>query len=225
MGYMRAHAIIVDSWKSELLEIAHAKAITLFHGTAEGRMDRVSLVTEITPATINGYRTFLVAPDGSKEGWSESDAGDRARAAFKTWLRAQAYEDGSTALRWVEVMFADDEGLAAVCDHDGNTSLTRRPDEGSRTRVPTKEQIDAAHDAWEEASALWKLRKVNMFGMADDTWLVEPVASDRYEPDAKVSDTYTYHRFEGPDAKQKAQFFLRDKIVAAVLTAALNTKD
>jgi hypothetical protein len=62
MGYMRHHAIIVTSWKRELLEQAHARAVEL--GMS---------VSEVTGEVTNSYRSFLVAPDGSKEGWDTSD--------------------------------------------------------------------------------------------------------------------------------------------------------
>lgn len=31
---------------------------------------------------VNGYTTFVFAPDGSKEGWGPSDEGDRLREQF-----------------------------------------------------------------------------------------------------------------------------------------------
>jgi hypothetical protein len=98
MGYMRHHAIVVSSWKHDLLEEAHALAIEL--GMS---------VTNITAEVSNGYRSFLMAPDGSKEGWDESDRGDERRTKLIEWMDAQRYEDSSTALDWVVVQFADDD--------------------------------------------------------------------------------------------------------------------
>lgn len=98
MGYMRHHAIVVSSWNKELLEQAHDQAMTL-----------CASVTEITKETVNGYSSFLVAPDGSKEGWDASDEGDVARAKLVKWLDEQRYDDDSTSLDWVEVQFADDD--------------------------------------------------------------------------------------------------------------------
>ncbi len=40
-------------------------------------------------ADINGYLSFFVAPDGSKEGWSESQNGDEAREKLTLWLDAE----------------------------------------------------------------------------------------------------------------------------------------
>jgi hypothetical protein len=66
---------------------------------------------------INAYSSFMVATDGSKEGWSESDAGDARRKAFIAWLDTQRFEDGSTPFRWVEVQYGDEEGETVVCAH------------------------------------------------------------------------------------------------------------
>lgn len=98
MGYMRHHAIIVTSFDDELLEQAHAKATELGMSTSP-------ILGEVT----NGYRTFLVGPDGSKEGWDESDRGDLRRAAFVGWLNQQRHEDESSNLDWVEVQYGDDD--------------------------------------------------------------------------------------------------------------------
>lgn len=104
MGYTRHHAIIVTSCDLDLLAKARAKALSLF-----------SSVTKCVRSPINMYDTFLVVPDGSNEGWAESDAGDKARTAFKEWLHAQAFEDGSTLLDWIEVQYGDDEFETKIC--------------------------------------------------------------------------------------------------------------
>jgi hypothetical protein len=58
---------------------------------------------------MNSTRSFLVAPDGSKEGWEESDKGDQRREEFVEWLRGQAYNDGSNPLAWIELYFAAEQ--------------------------------------------------------------------------------------------------------------------
>ena len=50
----------------ENIVVAHRKAIALFASTR-------APVTELSPAIINATRSFAVLPDGSKEGWDESD--------------------------------------------------------------------------------------------------------------------------------------------------------
>lgn len=101
MGYERHHAIAVTSFDHKALIAARECAVDLFSETD-------CAITEITPKAVNGRRSFFIAPDGSKEGWPESDAGDLARRRFVHWLRAQAFKDGSSFLSWVEVQYGDD---------------------------------------------------------------------------------------------------------------------
>lgn len=117
MGYMRNHAIVVTGdvgypeSKPNRVERAHAKALELFDGTQ-------AFVSEITPQAVNGHRSFFVAPDGSKEGWEESDACDTARAAFVKWLR----DDPDFHLEWVEIQFGDDDAQTRIV-HDSDEGL------------------------------------------------------------------------------------------------------
>jgi len=96
MGYMRHHAIIVTSYNKEKIEKAHKKASTIFQTS----------ITPITTEATNGYTSFLIAPDGSKEGWDDSNKGDEARRLFIKWIRMN-----SSSLDYVEVQFADDNGV------------------------------------------------------------------------------------------------------------------
>jgi hypothetical protein len=114
MGYMRHHAIVVTSWNSGMLEMAHSKAKEIFQQVAP-----------ITPETVNGYVSFLIAPDGSKEGWDHSDTGDRCRDEFIAWLDSQRYEDNSTSLQYVEIQFGDDNGFADILRHDDDERFGR----------------------------------------------------------------------------------------------------
>lgn len=127
MGYMRLNAMVVTSWDSDLIQEAHRVAHEIFDEivTPFG-VSPIACVTEVTPETVNGYRSFLIAPDGSKEGWGHSDKGDDARAQFAGWLHEQAYRDGSNALSWVEVFFGDDNRKVGIV-RDGDEQ--RRKDD------------------------------------------------------------------------------------------------
>ena len=117
MGYMRHHAIVVTSISDDLIKKANAKALGLFGPGG---------VSTILPPQNNGYMTFIVPPDGSKEGWPESDKGDDLREAFIEWLREQYYEDGGTSLSWAEVQYGDDEDEAKLCgSSDDDTKYFR----------------------------------------------------------------------------------------------------
>lgn len=88
------HAIIVTSNYPDLIREAHIKACEIFKD-----------ITEITEIAQNGYSSFLVTPDGSKEGWSLSDLGNRGREIFKIWLESKCLKNGDNFLKYIEVQF------------------------------------------------------------------------------------------------------------------------
>lgn len=115
MGYMRHHAVVVTSGIKTLIDSAYGKAKQI--GCA---------VTEVVESPVNGYYSFLIASDGSKEGWDESDIGDRRRADFAVWANAQAYGDGSNSLGFVEVMYHDERHAVEIV-HDDGEMMRKKP--------------------------------------------------------------------------------------------------
>ena len=110
MGYYRDHAIVVSSYYGDSISDAHIKATDLF---GFGR------VSQILDGGSNGCRSFFVSPDGSKEGWETSRLNDYYRESFKKYLKnfnSLSQVDGY--LSWVEVQFADDDGVTKVLDSD-----------------------------------------------------------------------------------------------------------
>lgn len=103
MGFIRHHAIIVTHW--DIAKAISARDVALLHHLAVSPID----VTE-----VNGYATFAVFPDGSKEGWGESANGDIRRNAFVDWLRLQESEPGYPLYEWAELCYGSDDGGAAV---------------------------------------------------------------------------------------------------------------
>ncbi len=108
MGYERHHAIVVTASD-------HGRAVVARQHAAEIFGDNV--VTGLVFSPTNAYVSFMVPPDGSKEGWTESDVGDRKREAFIGWLDDQRYVDGSSPYDWAEVQFGDDERVTVVTRH------------------------------------------------------------------------------------------------------------
>jgi hypothetical protein len=106
MSHPRHHAIVVTSWDEELIGRAHAYALECCRH-----------VTPIVGSAVNRYSSFLIAPDGSKEGWADSELGDARRAAFVRWADAQRYEDGSSSLEWCEVAYGSDDSTARITRH------------------------------------------------------------------------------------------------------------
>lgn len=106
---MRHHAIVVTS-RDEYTKRAHEEAI---------RCCGADFVTPMGAEVTNGVRSFLVTPDGSKEGWPESDQGERSRATFLDWLDRQRWSDGSTPYEWVLIEYGERPGRegAAILKH------------------------------------------------------------------------------------------------------------
>lgn len=100
MGYIRHHSIVVTGI-SEYIAEARNKAIEIFSG----------LVSGIIPSICNGYESFFIAPDGSKEGWSDSNEGDLKRDGFIEWLETA---DG---VSYCEFYYGDDEGKSKILRH------------------------------------------------------------------------------------------------------------
>ena len=108
MGYIRHHAIIVTSGIDDLIELAHAKAKEIFEET----------VSPIVNSATNGYRSFMVGPDGSKEGWNTSDIGNHKRQQYVSWIESQAYNDGSNSLSYAELFYGDDDEECEIVKHN-----------------------------------------------------------------------------------------------------------
>jgi hypothetical protein len=96
MGTIHHHAIIVTSWDSGVIRDAHAFAESIG-----------AYPTDISEAANNGFESFAILPDGSKEGWSASHTGDAIRADLIEWMNRQEYEDGSNRIWWAEVGFGE----------------------------------------------------------------------------------------------------------------------
>lgn len=100
------------------ITLAHDKAFEIF---ADYGLER--LVSPVVEGKTNGVKSFLVAWDGSKEGWETSNDADAGRARFVTWLRLQEYEDHSSPYDWVELQYGGDDREVKVIAHDGELEL------------------------------------------------------------------------------------------------------
>jgi len=105
MGYIRHDAIVVTGWNLLRVEaaISNAKALGL-------------PVSNPVEGLINEEWSFLIAPDGSKEGWDTSEKADEARNEFKKWL----IDSQAPWLHFAHVSFGGDEPqLAYLVDFNG----------------------------------------------------------------------------------------------------------
>ena len=108
MGYIKHQAIAVTIGIEQPIKEAHTKAKSIFK-------ERVS---EIINSETNGYKSFFIAPDGSKEGWETSQEGDRQRDTFVKWINSKAYEDGSNSISFCEFSYGQDNGCFSIEKHN-----------------------------------------------------------------------------------------------------------
>jgi hypothetical protein len=127
MGYMRHHAIVVTGF-DERVDEARSEAFRLCREAFEdGR-----IVSAVVHSLINGYRSFCLFPDGSKEGWENSHAGDRVRDDLVAFMEGMRYEDCSSPLSWAEVQYGDDERQTKVVRHsDSEGGVDEQATDGS----------------------------------------------------------------------------------------------
>lgn len=119
MGYIRHDAIIVTAWNDKKFQAVLDKAEALFPGGA----------VAATAVVCNGYRTLLIAPDGSKEGWEESVTGDACRDTFTAWLKDYDTDESGERmgyLEWVEIRYGNE-----FCD-GGPEGVPSRPPQVTR---------------------------------------------------------------------------------------------
>lgn len=116
MGYIKHNAIVVTGsmHDSHKLHKAYDKARELFGYNG---------VSDILQSPLNNYISFFIAPDGSKEGWDDSNEGDSKRKQLADYIDSLAYGDGSTSVQFVDVSY-DEEHEAEV-----ERTNKKRPDE------------------------------------------------------------------------------------------------
>lgn len=104
-------AIVVTAGAADEVARARTKAIELG-----------LVVTDIQRSKINNWHTFLICPDGSKEGKPEDEAGEAARAAWTEWARGEWVTasnppfTGGACLRLVHVRYGELLERAAIVD-------------------------------------------------------------------------------------------------------------
>jgi hypothetical protein len=124
MGYMRHHAIVVTGLDGPHMSVSLREA----HDMAVAVMGP-ALVSPVVVSTSNGYRSFLVAPDGSSEGWAESDESDdyaERRERYVAWLRSRINEDFTSSVAWVYLQYGDSNRETAVLD-DSDAPIRAHP--------------------------------------------------------------------------------------------------
>lgn len=106
MGTFNHHSIVITSWNEETIHKAHTICKNIVSENFN-ELREVKLVSEVVGSAANGYCSFFIAPDGSKEGWETSQEGDTMRNEICEAL----YELG---VDFVEVQFSPDYNNSSV---------------------------------------------------------------------------------------------------------------
>lgn len=139
MGYFRHEAIVVTSYSEENTKEAHDLATRIFSEAAGDDEDKfVRLVSPIVTHMANGGSSFLIAPDGSKEGWTLSDIGEAKRRQFINMLTSlQNHAD------YALVRIGGDDDEFTVLESSG---CAPQPKCGFRIGIVTIEDPDFKRD-------------------------------------------------------------------------------
>lgn len=98
MGVINHNAIIATTWNDDEFSLI---------GEWIGDLKPETRALFIANKNPFGDVTIVMTPDGSKEGWGQSDECDKIRDEFIELLNSRAYEDGSNAWKYVEVSFGE----------------------------------------------------------------------------------------------------------------------
>lgn len=111
MEYYKHHSIVVMAYgvKKALVRKARRKAIELG-----------CKVTNISITSIEGFNIFYVIPDGSKEGWIDSDIGNGRRKELIKWIEQQKdKEEGWNWLNYCEFSHGEDNNeKPKICNYN-----------------------------------------------------------------------------------------------------------
>jgi len=103
MGYMLHHTIVVLTGNRATVVGLHKIATNL--GLCP---------SYIHESMVNEYYSFFIPPDGSKEGWPESNAMDKAREEFIREIKSLGWQAS-----WFHAEFAGDDRQYNILDHSG----------------------------------------------------------------------------------------------------------
>ena len=122
MGYMRHDSVIVVV-NDYALDLPDMPDVAAFRESLPEKWR--GLVVGPAEGVVNGYLTYAFLPDGSKEGWGESDKGDEYRAAFVD-LFSVGYDDKSSPFEVTAISHGGDEPDATSARHVYPTRTLRR---------------------------------------------------------------------------------------------------
>ncbi len=98
MGVVNHNAIIATTWSKPDAEL-------IIEWVNTNARNYTGLFTYST--NEYGFTTIVMNPDGSKEGWEDSNNCDRIRDELIAYLDTFTYSDDSSSISYVEVSFGE----------------------------------------------------------------------------------------------------------------------
>ena len=104
MGYFKHEYLIVSGCDSRgEVKKVYTKAVEIFG----------DLTTSMSVGATNGYQSFMIGTDGSKEGWDTSNEYDKKREEFVAFLK-----ESKTWVDLISVIDDEEDGVSATMGRD-----------------------------------------------------------------------------------------------------------
>lgn len=118
MSTIKHHAIVVTTYDYGIALRVKDKAEEIFKNKFNDPADRdvEDMITPIASGIANDLYSFMIAPDGSKEGWDTSNRADEAREEFVDYLRTVSCD-------FVEILFGGDNDREEIVSSNNKVAL------------------------------------------------------------------------------------------------------
>ncbi|MCU0431629.1 MAG: hypothetical protein MUF42_16830 [Cytophagaceae bacterium] len=119
---IKHHGIIVTGQSKPLIKEIRQKAIEIFKTHMEAGFG-YRLVGEIQESLINNFFTFMIFPDGSKEGHETSEDGDVVRKKIVEYLD-EVNSSSPDKINYVELYYGTDDHESGILHSDRGKSTS-----------------------------------------------------------------------------------------------------
>lgn len=100
MGVQNNEVVLATTWNDEVI-------MELEQWIEDEVPDEYQGLFVTIPSIVNGEKTIIMAPDGSKKGWETAKICDKIRRRFIHQFSKYAYEDGSNPISWVMIGYGE----------------------------------------------------------------------------------------------------------------------
>lgn len=116
MRNIKHHAILITAHDLKVLQQLKVVIADMIKQNIEAS-NGIKLLGEITESLINNFYSFIVFPDGSKEGHETSDDADILRKKITTHIEQYNKANKENPINFIEVYFGSDDATAGILNH------------------------------------------------------------------------------------------------------------